>query len=93
MTLGSLKHMHSGSPPDDLVTISQGAQQTRLTWAQINHAVNKAYLRSWKLGLRDVRYVSLAELRVYEQRIVTLRPAWEASSEEPEDGETTSGEE
>lgn len=73
--------MENMSPPNDLVTITEGTQQTSLTWAQINYAVNKRFIRSWSRGLKKVRYVSLAELRAYEQETGTFRPAWEDGSD------------
>lgn len=82
MALGSKVSMDNVAPPNDLVTLTEGTQKTSLTWAQINYAVNKRFVRNWRLGLKKVRYVSLAELRAYEQEMTTFRPAWESADEE-----------
>lgn len=74
MTAGSMVRMDDMAPPDDLVTIQRGAAQTGLTWAQINYAVNKRYLRAWTLGIKRTRHVSLAELRAYERQMKEFRP-------------------
>lgn len=66
--------MENTTPPDDLVTITEGTHKTSLTWAQINYAVNMRFLPSWSRGLKKVRYVSLAALREYERQMTEFRP-------------------
>ena len=87
MAVGSVKKMSDAAPPDDLVSITEGAKRTKLTWAQIDHAVNKRRIRHWTLGLKKVRYVSLTELRAYEQEVGILRPAFEEGASANEGNE------
>ena len=87
MTLGSMKKMSNASPPDDLVTITEGAKLTKLTWAQIDYATRKNMIRHWRLGLKKVRYVSMSDLRAYEAEIATLRPAFEEGADNEESRE------
>lgn len=82
MALGSKVSMGEIAPPGDLITITEGTQQTSLTWAQINYAINKRFVRHWRLGLKRVRYVSLTELRAYEQEMGTFQPGWEGADNE-----------
>lgn len=84
MTLGSAVTMSNASPPDDLITITEGTQKTTLTWAQINYAIRKRFVRSWMRGLKKVRYISLAELLAYEQEMGAFRPTYEEGA--PDEG-------
>lgn len=74
--------MENMAPPNDLVTITEGTQKTALTWAQINYAIKKRFVRSWSRGLKNIRYVSLAELRAYEKETGAFRPTWEGADDE-----------
>lgn len=78
--------MDDMAPPDDLVTITEGTQRTRLTWSQINYAMDRGYIRVWIRGLKRTRFASLAELREYQRHITEFRPL-RSRDDEGETGE------